>query len=179
MVNDYFILDIALPVDEVQTELTGFISRYEKEILTLCLGYDLYSTFITALSGTPDQKWTDLRDGKVYQVNGVNVKWNGLVNTDKISLIAYYVYYKFLVSSSEFASSNGVKLINNENAANINPRQKQVYAYNQCLDLIGSPSDSVKKGTLYNFLTYSNGLNSLTYPNWEFTQLTKINIFNI
>lgn len=179
MVNDYFIIDIALPVDEVQNELNGFIARFEKEILIKCLGYDLYSAFITALSGTPDQKWVELRDGKEYTQDGVKVKWNGLINTDKESLIAYYVYYKFLTSSSRFASSNGVKLINNENSVNIGPRQNQVYAYNRALDLIGFPGDDLRNGTLYNFLYYSNGVDSTTYPNWYFTQLGKINIFNI
>lgn len=170
MIGSYFVIDINLPVDEIQTEIDGYIARFEREILIKTLGFDLYYNFIAALSGTPDQKWLDLRDGKIYVQDGVNKRWRGLINDEKESLIAYYVYYQFLKSNNQYASGNGVKLVNSENSVNQSPIQKQKDAYNRMVDLISEMDD---------FIQYSNSIDSTTYPNYEPEVIRKVNIFNI
>lgn len=168
--NTYFIIDISLPVDEISAELTSYITRFEKEILISSLGYDLYNQFATALAGTPDQKWVDLRDGKTYVVDGITKKWDGFINTDKKSLIAYYVYFQYLRYSSSYMATSGVKVSNSENSINISPIIKQVDAYNSCVDMVNE---------LDEFVLWSNDQDPATYANYEPALMEKINQFNI
>jgi hypothetical protein len=99
--STYFVGDIALPnLDEVPNTFQDTMDRYEEEILKKLLGYQLYNAFIAgiAVEPTPDQKWLDLRDGAEFTFDfcgeTITQKWNGLINTDKVSLISYYVYYQ-------------------------------------------------------------------------------------
>lgn len=174
--TSYFIAEISLPIDDIGNNLTEYITRFEPKILESCLGYDLYKDFLAGLEETVIQdKWKDLRDGVEYEVNGYTVKWPGLINTQKESLIAYYVYYQFAKLASTYNSGSGLKLSTSENSAIADYRHKQVYAYNKCLDMIGCQGETVYTGSLYNFL-YENQAN---YENWIFTKLQKVNMFNI
>lgn len=161
----YFVRDLSLPVDEVSAELTLYINTYEPEILTKILGYDLYDAFVTALSGTPGTEWTNLRDGCEYDIGSVTYKWRGLINTNKESLIANYVWYNF-VCNSDFYNA-GIRKLNTENSIPVNPRPKQVKIYNQMVNWINEMNQ---------FIT--NNLTS--YPNYlPETYINKINVFNI
>lgn len=167
----YFINEISLPVDEISSELTSFITKYEKEILIKILGYDLYKAFTTALTGfDPAEKWGLLRDGCDYEISGITYNWPGLINTEKESLIAYYVFYQFSCNSSTFNSSIGGQIIKSENSVLTDNRRKQVFAYNKMVDMISQMND---------FINYTNSENSATYPNYYPESIRKINIFNI
>ena len=166
----YFIIDTELSVDEIQNELTSYIDRFEPEILTMILGYDLKKQFVDALAGTPAQKWLDLRDGKDFTVDGIYYNWKGMANTLKNSLIAKYVYYQYLVNTNSFTSNNGIKLVNSENAINTNPRQKQCLAYNSMVN-------DIKK--MDYFINNQNSLDPSAYTNYNPITIERINIFNI
>lgn len=167
----YFINEISLPIDEIGGELTSYITRYEKEILIKILGYDLYKAFITALEGyEPAEKWGLLRDGCDYEVSGITYNWPGLINTEKESLIAYYVFYQFSCHSSTFNSSVGGQIIKGENSISVDNRRKQVFAYNKMVDMISQMND---------FIYYMNNQNNTNYPNYYPETIRKINIFNV
>lgn len=170
--NTYFINEISLPVDEISSELTSYITRYEKEILIKILGYDLYKSFTDALDGygVLADKWQYLRDGLEYLVSGVYYNWSGLINAEKESLISYYVFYQFSCHSSTYNSSVGGQIIKGENSIMIDNRRKQVYAYNRMVELIES---------LDAFIEYMNGEDSTNYPNYVTPVIRKINIFNV
>lgn len=157
IIKDYFIdPDINIPnPSSVETGLNRYIDIYEKQILELALGYQLYKEFKTALAGTPAQKWIDLRDGKDYTVDGSLVHWNGLVNAEKISLIAYYVFFNWYKDKTRLKSSSGTVLAKHDNGKGVNPRIELVNAFNKCFELYGKDlsildgSDFMLRGRRY------------------------------
>lgn len=169
MITDYFILDIYLPSDEVSGDISGYVSRFEREILIKCLGFHLYNEFITALSGTPDSKWEDLRDGAIYTINGINYRWRGLINDEKESLIAYYVWYKYSLHGMDVKSISGIKQLNTENTTISDKRYAQAYAYNKMVDLIAEMDA---------FIVAKNNEVADTYPEYYPETIRKVNIFN-
>jgi len=193
--QSYFVGDIALPnLDEVSNTIQDTIDRYEEECLKNLLGHQLYEAFILGLEEpSPDQEWIDLRDGKefTFEVDGhtVTEKWNGLINNDRVSLISYYVYYKYRYENlSTTTSINDVQGIA-ENATKVNDTRKMVYAWNRGIELSGSITpweDYFYKyddtyeffndlPSAYNFLNANRG----DYPNWVFTPLLRYNEFGI
>ena len=87
--------------------LQSFIDTYEVEIMLFALGNPLFDEFndqfdtnTGAVKGTAPDKWKKFIEvGEEYQISGVDYKWRGLRYIDgtaKKSLIADYVYYKFL-----------------------------------------------------------------------------------
>lgn len=160
----YFIRDIRLPVDQVATELTQYINSYEPEILIYILGYDLYKQYIAGIgAGSPQAKWTALRDGKEYEISGTYYKWRGFLNANKESLIANYVWYQF--TKSDYWQT-GFRKLNTENAELINPRNQQAKVYNQMVDWIKEMDTFIIN-------------NSADYPTYSPTIIKKVNIFNI
>jgi hypothetical protein len=153
-----------LPVDQIQYELELSINTGEPEILIKCLGFDLYKQFSTALSGTPDQKWLDLRDGKDYQVNSLSYRWRGFANANKQSIIANYVWFIFTLNSEYYQS--GFRKAETENSNLVNPRQRQCNVYNEMVNWLAE---------LHHFITN----NISDYPNYNPEKINKINIFNI
>ena len=87
--------------------LQSFIDTYAPEIMLFALGNPLIAEFesqfevdgLTVKAAAPD-KWKKFIDtGEDYEVRGVDYRWEGLryiSGTAKKSLIADYVYYKFL-----------------------------------------------------------------------------------
>ncbi len=57
-----------------------FIQKYEDDLLTRLLGYELYRDYKAGIvESVPAQKWIDIRDGKEYTNSGGQLtKWKGL-----------------------------------------------------------------------------------------------------
>jgi len=165
MITDYFILNIFLPPDEVSGDIAGYVSRFEREILIKTLGFHMYNELIESLSGTPEQKWLDLRDGKIYQKNGINHNWRGLINDEKESLIAYYVWYQYSIHGMEVKSISGIKNLKTENTNIVDRRLHQVSAYNKMVDLIAEMDNFIQA-------------NSVDYPYYAPELIRKVNMFN-
>ena len=193
--QSYFVGDIALPnLDEVANSFQESMDRYEEEILKSLLGYQLYKDFITGIGeATPDQKWVDLLDGGVeftfdFCGETITQEWNGLINSDKVSLISYYVYYKYRYENlSTTTSINDVMGIA-ENATKVNDTRKMVYAWNRGLSLYGEVpmfSGFYKYDATYEYYTDKpscfNFLNAnrTDYNNWVFNPLLRQNEFGI
>jgi len=101
-----------------QVDLDAYILQYEKELMTYALGYAAYKSFNDSfnvdgsLKPGAEQRWKDLIDGKEYtNPNGDLVKWDGLrytLGSFKYSLIADYVFSKFLNDHSRTFSGTGM-----------------------------------------------------------------------
>jgi len=190
--SSYFIGEITIPnLDKVgnQATLTSDISFYEKEILMDALGYQLYLEYTTAIAGeSPAQKWLDLRDGAEFSFefygNTVTRKWIGLENSDKVSLIAYYVYAMYIRKVSQTLTGVGMAVGQSENAQIVSGSRKMVNAWNRFIEQYGEVPDGFNshwdshyihyddKPTIYNFLL----ANSDDYDDWIYTRREDINV---
>lgn len=176
----YFTELIAVPTSKYGNDIDTYITRYEEEILTDLLGYSLYSDFVDGLAApSPDQKWLDLRDGKTYEIdyNGETrkVKWNGLINSNKVSLIAFYVFCMYKEVNQTITTNIGGVDPKAENAQRVIEADKFSESWRRFLDLYGRDSDSELKPTAYNFLNEFED----DYSNWEFTSKGTVNTFDI
>lgn len=142
----YFNGDIIIPnlnKDDGDSFETDYIAKYQKEYLQKCLGYAMYNEFETALDETtPAAKWTNLKDGEDYtvEIDGetITTRWNGLVNEELVSPIAYYVYFKWLKENYVQLTGVGVGVSDKENATNYSPNFKAVHAWNKYIELTGN-----------------------------------------
>ena len=135
--TSYFFGDILigqLSEQSVQDKLTLFINQFEPEILQGLLGYETYKKLI-AVTVPIEQRWTDLKNGKEYiDELGVLRKWNGLVQSIKVSLIAYYVYYWYQRSQATTTSGTGEGKTQTQNAIPVSPVGKMVNAWNKMVN---------------------------------------------
>ena len=189
---DYF--KGALQIPNLGKDSTAFQSNYmaiyEKEVLVKLLGNTLYQEMIANyVSGTPSI-WVDLVEGKTYEVEynseTYQVKWNGLINDEKISLIAYYVYFNYIQQNYQQATGLGIVQSNTENGTIVSPNQKLVWANNECARLAGSypyrligESTYTPIETLEESLFYFIANNITDYPNWVYNPIKEINVLGI
>ena len=198
--STYFTGEIAVPSASSETSLTQAITQYEKEILLKLLGYKLYSLLIADLSnGAPvTQKYIDLVNGKeftlTYQGADYLVKWEGLINSSKISILSYYTFYKYVERNITSFYGTGVSTSNvQEGWSRVSPEMKMIHAWERMRELYGKFPPEYKKyndhpllgtnlstvfdlsGSAYNFLL----TNKADYPDWVFTPLWNMNKFGI
>lgn len=199
--NTYFVGDIALPnLNEITNSFDDVRDRYETEILKKLLGYQLYDEFITAIAGTPEQKWINLKDGVEftfeYAGQTITQKWNGLINSDLISLISYYVYYMYRNENLSTTTSINDVIGIPENATRVDDAWKVVNAWNRGHGLYGDIRDITSisntrllefdkfsstyihyndKPSAYNFLLSNRD----DYDNWIFEPIGRLNVFGI
>ena len=193
--STYFTGEIAVPGASSETGLTQAITQYEKEILIKLLGYKLYSLLMADLSnGAPvTQKYIDLVNGKEFTLtfNGSDylVEWQGLG-----SLIAYYVFYRYVERNITSFYGTGVSQSNvQEGWQRVSPESKMINAWERMRELYGKVPPEYKQyydrpllgtdlsvvhelsGSAYNFLL----TNIADYPDWIFTPLWNMNKFGI
>jgi len=161
----YYVLENAIP-SSTYSNLTTSIARYEKEVLQKLLGYELWKLVDAYEAGVSDQRIIDLVEGKEYTPDDVLVKWNGLINDDKISLLSDYVYFRWSVERVSTLQTTGMMKLQSENAERANVTTKAVAAYNRMVDLYHS---------CYDFLIE----NEDDYPEWVYTDVKRINTFGI
>jgi hypothetical protein len=174
--KSYFNFDVSIS-DSAFNDVDNWIDRYEKEILTQLLGYELYK--LVANSTDTSGRLYDLINGKEYTVshNGRDqlVKWNGLINEDKVSLIAYYVYYQYWRHRTTLPTMTGratPKLANSEPstmAVNIGE------SWARLVELYGYAGQDELAPSCYNFLL----ANEADYPELIFTAIGSVNAFDL
>lgn len=203
--TSYFIGEINLPnIDKKINTYNAAIEQYEKEILINLLGYELYTEFIAAIAlPGPDQKWLDLRDGAEFtmEYNGqdITLKWEGLINDEKISLIAYYCYYKIRKRDVSLTTSVNEVRGKLENSETVNETRKIINAWRLMLSLYGETECSYNGFNwtsraveyfdkyLSEYDTYNDlpsafnflNANRADYPDWRFTPRANLNEFGI
>lgn len=149
---EYFFGERAVPQitqDEVQKSIAMFIAKYEPKLLECLLGHALYVELITGITPVAvipatnpvtyvpiEQKWLDLRDGCAYVDKYGNARrWVGLINaTTKESLIANYVYYKYMGDLATSTTGAGERLTAAENSKMASPIVKQTRAWNEMVE---------------------------------------------
>jgi len=143
--SSYFFGELDIPnIRERQNTIDSNIEKYEKEFLICLLGQALFKEFQTALDAGPlvEQRWIDLKDGADFTLDffgtQVPLKWNGLVNTEKVSPIAYYVYYKIRLEDLTTTMGSAEVVAKHENSVAANARRKMVNSWSKMLDLYGS-----------------------------------------
>lgn len=173
----YFGFEITLPTGSAYSDVPAFITRYEKEVLAELLGYELYK--LVAASSETSGRLYDLINGKEYTIklNGRDqiIKWNGLKNAAKISLIAYYVYYKYKQAKASLSSGTGEVKPKTENGAIAEMSMKAMEAWYRMRELYGYVGQEDWKPSAYNFLKQYE----TTYPEWLFTEIGKVNAFDL
>ena len=145
--------------------LNRYIAKYEPELLVKLLGYPLYKDLMTNIADTSGI-WYELLNGKEYQVDGVDVKWQGLIfndgETDR-SLIANYIFYFYLLEKQKTLSGVGMVRSEATNATSANATQEANYAFNEFVDMV-----MIGNGlrSLYQFIQDMNDATADTYEDW-------------
>lgn len=204
--SSYFTGEIHIPqatTGETLTLVNAAITQYEKEILKMLLGDKLYWLLIadcTGEGGIPvTQIYIDLVNGKEFDLeyNGhtYTLKWEGLKNSHKISLIAYYVFYKYVERDVTRLYGTGISSAKPASDAweRVSPVNKLCAAWESMRELYGIIPPAYKKyykepliGSDLSgpFNTDPSALNFLyanktDYPDWVFTPLWNMNAFGI
>ena len=199
--STYFTGEILIPsaLGSTDSQHTQAMAQYEKEILIKLLGYELYALLQADLSaGVPQSKiYLDLVDGADFtcEFNGqeIPLHWNGLKNSDKVSLISYYTYHRFVERHiAEYHSTGITTNAEGKDWIKANPLPKICNVWERCRELYGKLPVRLKDITVpilgsdfsqpydaepsaFNFLL----ANKDDYPTWRFTPLWNINIFGI
>lgn len=137
--TSYFFADIQigqLSEQSVQDVLELFISQYEPKILGELLGYETYKNLkeedeIGSGSGG-DPIYSNLLNGTEYTgKDGTLYRWNGLVDdTTKVSLIAYFVYGKYMTNQMTVTGGAGEGKIQMQNAIAVSSQRKIITVWN-------------------------------------------------
>ncbi|MBV5335114.1 MAG: hypothetical protein JZU49_04840 [Sulfuricurvum sp.] len=196
--SSYFVGEINIPnADKNATSLTQAIGQYEKEILIQLLGYKLYAALVAdCTNGVPaNQIYKDLVEGAEFTIaeSDVTLKWEGLKNDSKQSLLAYFTFYKYVERDITHLSGTGVILTPSGKGSRASSVNKLINAWERMRTLYGITPPNyrpfftgpVKGSSLpcvfnydpsaYNFL-FANRAN---YPDWIFTPQWNINAFGI
>jgi hypothetical protein len=200
--SSYFVGELNILNAWSEASVSQAIAQYEKEILLQLLGYKLYSLLIADCTGTGGapvtQIYIDLVNGAefthIYQGEEILLKWEGLKNSSKTSLIAYYVYYKQLERDVTRLYGTGVSISSSGNGwERVSPVNKLCAVWERMRELYGTIPPEYKKlynrpvkgselpgvfnmePSAYNFL-YAN---KEDYPDWYFTPQWNINQFGI
>ena len=167
--SSYFFGNISLPTDNTNrtNKLQVFIDRVQRKYLEKIFGYELYSLFIAELPTPTSQRFTDILNGVEYtDGSGILQKWEGLVNSELESFLAYFAYYEYSKANQMQESSTGNTQQSFENSNIMSAIGKQTYAYNEGVKLYYK---------LYDFML----ANETDYPEWEFKPIQYVNTLNI
>jgi hypothetical protein len=198
--STYFVGEIAIPnVDKTIGSINQAIDQYEKEILIKLLGYKLFSLLVAdCTDGEPaSPQYISLVKGAEFEhtcYGSTNtLKWEGFVNAEKQSLIAYYVYYQYVLRDITHLAGSGVILSPSGKGSRSSSVDKLCNAWERMRILYGIIPPNYKpyfnrplRGdslpcvfnadqSAYNFLF----ANKVTYPDWLFEPQWNINAFGI
>ena len=142
------------------SQLNAEIDQREYEFTLSFLGdaqnTELYNQFNEDGTWKDDalQKWKDLVEGVEFE----GKKWNGLrytIGTQKISIIAYYVYFFYLKEDFATYSTTGIQVAQSENAISQLPNEKQASAWNKFVNMYDGGNIQERN---YSFSRNWNGL---------------------
>lgn len=200
--TEYFYANIMIPVSanvDLNAPLTQAITRYQDEIQKSLLGYSLWKDYTAGIAEeTPAQKWIDLRDGAEFSFildgDTIETRWNGFENSEKISLIAYYVYYQYRKYGETQFTGIGEKSQVGENSMDADFQNKMIWVQNEMVRLYGeTPNCLMRRNMNYYFRDLNNYdhyndepsaynfllANKDVYTNWIFKPIKKDNYLGI
>jgi hypothetical protein len=137
----YFRNSISVPIG-TYSDIQQYIDEYEKKVLIGLLGYDLYTEMMAAYAALPGvplpAKWDKLINGTPYTYGGQSVRWNGLINSDKVSFIAYFVYCQYLRAKQFPFQTTGSVQPKNENSQVVDGIANHTDSWNKFVELYES-----------------------------------------
>lgn len=95
------------------------------------------------------------------------MKWLGLLNSDKQTPLAYFVFANYLNDNSAPKVGVGVAVSQAENSTVIDSSLKIMNTWNEARELMGCEGQNKNTPSLYNFLM----ANENTYPELSFIEL--------
>jgi len=140
--NSYFKGENLIP-NAIEADVTAIINsmtqKYEPDYLQKALGYELSELFITGIAEvTPDQRFIDLKMGKVFtDSRGMVQKWGGFAPEisagvpDINTPIADYVFYFILNKDAIENTGIGTAKPAAKNAVIVSPADKMCFAWNE------------------------------------------------
>lgn len=173
----YYVQDINIPQGTWST-LSESIARYEGEIVRQLLGYDIGKNVLAYSSSNPTastQLIRDIVEGKEYTEGTYTVKWNGLLNTDKVSILSYYVYIQVAIDKGMTLQNVGTVFSDIEGGEAIPPSQLVRKIAYRLRDLAGYSGQDVYAPSLYNFMVKHQS----SYPTWLWKEFMAMNEFGI
>jgi hypothetical protein len=165
---------VNLPTGAYDT-ITETIARCERDILIQLLGYDLAKLVLAYDSSTSPQRIKDIVEGKEYTEGSYTVKWNGLKNSQKVSLLAYYIYIEYLQNNAVTFQNVGAVASQVEGGSMVSVASLIRRAGYRLKELAGYPWQDAYAPSLYNFLTKYE----TTYPEWLFNEYKPTNEFGV
>ena len=164
----YFLRDVALPSGKYDA-IQEYIDRYEPEIIRKLFGYTISELVLNYDSETSEQRIKDLVEGKEYTPAGSDypIKYKGLINAEKSSLIAYYIFYCWCAEKEVSITLSGGATSSLENANNIGYTVRAVQAWNKMMEMYGYVNQLESIPSVYNFLKAHEDI----YPEVMFTEL--------
>jgi len=111
----YFVYDISLPAGNY-SDIPGWISRLEPEIIRALLGDELGQLVIDYDESSSEQRIKDIVEGATFEYDEKTLKWDGLKNENKKSLLAYRVYVQYLRYNITTTTATGERKAKNENS---------------------------------------------------------------
>lgn len=152
--NTYFIEDKLIPningsggIGSNKPNIDSLVDNEVHSLLESILGYVSYKDLVDNLNTdgsekpTTTQKWKDLINGKEYIKNEKTYYFKGLkyqVGVSKNSLLAYYVFYKWIKQNISQQSSTGSEIVlTPKNAINVGLTSKLVSTWNKFWSLLG------------------------------------------
>lgn len=170
----YFVRDCNLPTG-MYNDISASLTRYERDILIQLLGYDLAKLVLAYANPGSAQRVIDIVEGKEYTEGSYTVKWNGLKNTEKVSILAYHTYIQYVRDHSIDFQNVGGGGSAVENAVNLGPGQLIQRASALLRELAGYPGQDMYYPSLYNFLSKYES----DYPEWLFNEVKYQNTFGL
>lgn len=173
----YYINDISIPAG-TYNNITGAIARYEGEILRQLFGYDYAKLIMDYDADHPENSSQIIRDiveGKEYQEGDYTVKWNGLLNADKVSILSFYVYIQVVCDKTVSLQNIGATVSDVEGGTVVSPAQLMRKIGYRLRDLAGYPGQSLYEPSLYNFMSHHES----SYPLWLFEEYKPVNEYGI
>lgn len=111
--------------------LSHFINKYERELLINCLNVTLYNELQQALVDLPnaDQKYINLIEGTTYIKDDITYIWDGLRGFEQDSLVAFFVFCRYMEVNESYYSTTGVISSNASNSVAFDPTRKYIDAW--------------------------------------------------
>ena len=170
----YYVQDINIPTGSYDT-LDAAITRYEPEILRLLLGYDLAALVIAYNVSTSPQIIKDIVEGKSYTEGSYTIHWNGLLNTELVSILSYYVYINYIRDNAVTFQSVGAVASKSEGGVTVTSGVLMQKAGYRLRELAGYEGQDPYYPSLYNFMAK----HITSYPTWLWNEFKPFNTFGI
>jgi len=132
-------------------KLEDLIDYIERLFIIDLLGVkeaELLKTAINDLANA-DQKYKDLIEGVDYTIEGVDYRFDGLRGNNKDSLIAYYIFCKYMELDESTYSTTGVKVSSVNNATAFSPSRKYLDCWYKFLRMYQNETSSDSVNVIY------------------------------